>query len=351
LEILKQYQFNYLILDESQAIKNPSSHIARAVSQIGSTHRLILTGTPLENSTLDLWSQMNFINEGLLGTQAYFRNEYQTPIERKNDEAKLHKLHATIKPFILRRHKSQVAKELPLKVENVQYSPMSDEQLSEYEEAKSFFRNKILEHIETKGIAQSQILLLQGLTQLRQLANHPKMVNENYQGSSGKMEDIIYKLESIVREKHKVLVFSQFVKHLHIICDYLNEQKINYAYLDGSTRDRQEQVNKFQQDEDCQVFMISLKAGGVGLNLTAADYVFILDPWWNPAVEAQAIDRAHRIGQDKTVFVYKFISKDSIEEKILALQHSKLRLASELIITEDTFIKTLSHDDIVELLS
>lgn len=351
LDILKKYQFNYLILDESQAIKNPSSHIARAVMQIGATHRLILTGTPLENSTLDLWSQMNFINEGLLGTQTYFRNEFQTPIERKNDETKLHKLHAIIKPFILRRHKSQVAKELPEKVENVHYSRMNAEQETEYEEAKSYFRNKILEHIEQKGMAQSQILLLQGLTQLRQLANHPRMVNEEYKGSSGKMEDIIHKLDNVIRENHKVLIFSQFVKHLNILREYLELYKLNYAYLDGSTRDRQEQVNLFQKNTDCQVFLISLKAGGVGLNLTAADYVFILDPWWNPAVEAQAIDRAHRIGQDKTVFVYKFISKDSVEEKILALQQNKLKLAGELIITEENFVKALSKDDIVELLA
>lgn len=351
IEVLKKYEFNYLILDESQAIKNPSSNIARSLMQIGAMHKLILTGTPLENSTLDLWSQMNFINEGLLGTQTYFRNEYQTPIERKNDEIKLQKLHTIIKPFILRRHKSQVARELPAKMENIHYSQMSEEQASEYEEAKSFFRNKILEHIEEKGMAQSQILLLQGLTQLRQLANHPKMVKEDYDGSSGKLKDITYKLENIIKEKHKVLIFSQFVKHLSILRDYLDTNNVKYAYLDGSTRDRQEQVQQFQQEPDCRVFLISLKAGGVGLNLTAADYVFILDPWWNPAVEAQAIDRAHRIGQDKTVFVYKFISKDSVEEKILALQQNKLKLAGDLIITEDNFVKVLTQHDIADLLA
>jgi len=350
VDMLKTYYFNYIILDESQAIKNPTSHIARAVSELNSRHRLILTGTPLENSTMDLWSQMSFVNPGLLGSQSFFRNEFLLPIEKKNDELKMQRLYAIIKPFILRRHKSQVATELPEKVESIQYCEMSEKQAQEYEEAKSFYRNKILDHIDEKGMSKSQLILLQGLTKLRQIANHPKMVNQAYEGDSGKMQSVTHRLKTAIAENHKILIFSQFVKHLDILRQFLDENEMSYAYLDGATRDRQEQVEQFQTGPKVPVFLISLKAGGLGLNLTAADYVFILDPWWNPAIEAQAIDRAHRIGQENKVFTYKFISKNTVEEKILALQRSKQRLASELITTEDTFVKALSKEDILSLL-
>ncbi|SDK77947.1 Superfamily II DNA or RNA helicase, SNF2 family [Catalinimonas alkaloidigena] len=350
IDLLKQYFFNYVILDESQAIKNPSSNIARAVRKFNARNRLILTGTPLENSTMDLWSQISFVNPGLLGNQHFFRHEFLNPIEKKHDEVKTQRLYNIIKPFVLRRHKSQVARELPEKVDHVQYCDMSETQQKIYEESKSYYRNKILDYIEHNGVSQSQLLLLQGLTALRQLANHPRMIDEGYEGDSGKMEDVIYKLESILGENHKVLIFSQFVKHLQILKSRLDKKKIKYAYLDGSTKDRQAQVEKFQENEKLQIFLISLKAGGVGLNLTAADYVFILDPWWNPAIEAQAIDRAHRIGQERKVFTYKFITRDTVEEKILALQHDKRKLASELITTEESFVKSLSKEDIMSIL-
>jgi SNF2 family DNA or RNA helicase len=350
IEILKTYPFHYVILDESQAIKNPNSNISQAVIQLNARHPLILTGTPLENSTLDLWSQMSFINPGLLGSQRFFKNEFQIPIEKKNDEQKIQRLYAIIKPFILRRHKSQVATELPEKVESVQYCTMTEEQEKEYEEAKSYFRNTILQTIDEQGIAKSQLILLQGLTALRQLANHPRMVNKEYTGDSGKLKDVSHKLQTAVAEKHKILIFSQFVKHLSLLREFLEENKIVYAYLDGATKDRQEQVERFQQNPEVNVFLLSLKAGGLGLNLTAADYVFILDPWWNPAIEAQAIDRAYRIGQDKTVFTYKFITKNTVEEKILALQHNKRRLFQELITNEENFVKALTKEDILSLL-
>jgi SNF2 family DNA or RNA helicase len=293
---------------------------------------------------------MTFINEGLLGNQTFFKNEFQQPIEKKNDTAKLQRLHHIIKPFILRRHKTQVARELPAKIENVKYCNMTEAQERKYEEIKSYYRNKILEHIEENGMQKSQIVLLQGLTQLRQIANHPKMIDNDYQQDSGKMEDVIFMLTTAISEGHKILVFSQFVKHLNILREHLEKQQIPYAYLDGSTRDRQEQVSDFQQNEHIQVFLISLKAGGVGLNLTKADYVFILDPWWNPAIEAQAIDRAHRIGQENQVFIYKFITKNTVEEKILLLQKNKLRLANELITNEESFVKSLTQSDIESLL-
>jgi SNF2 family DNA or RNA helicase len=350
LDLLKIFRFNYVILDESQSIKNPTSNISKAVMQLNSQRRLILTGTPLENSTLDLWSQMTFINPGLLGSHAYFRNEFLIPIEKKADDSKLKKLNTIIKPFIMRRHKSQVATELPPKVEAVHYCYMTDEQEKAYETAKSYYRNIILQAIDNKGINKSQIVLLQGLTKLRQIANHPKMVDENYEGDSGKMEEILSKIETATNEGHKVLIFSQFVKHLNIIRESLDSQEIKYAYLDGGTTDRQSQVELFQNNNDIKLFLISLKAGGLGLNLTAADYVFILDPWWNPAIEAQAVDRAHRIGQQKTVFTYKYISKNTVEEKILALQKGKLKLANSLINNEETFVKSLSKEDILVLL-
>lgn len=351
VEELKQYYFNYVILDESQAIKNPSSNIAKAVRELSSRHRLILTGTPLENSTMDLWSQMQFINPGLLGTQSFFRNEFLNPIEKKQDEEKMQKLYSIIKPFILRRHKTQVATELPDKIETVQYCTMTDEQQEKYEEAKNYYRSQILDQIDTHGLNGSQFVLLQGLTKLRQIANHPALVDEGYEASSGKMDDLLEMLESAISEGHKILIFSQFVKHLGLLRRHLDKQKLAYAYLDGATKDRQQQVENFQNNDKLRLFLISLKAGGVGLNLTKADYVFLLDPWWNPAIEQQAIDRAHRIGQVKHVFTYKFITKDTVEEKILALQQHKTQLADNLITTEESFVKTLSKEDISNILS
>ncbi len=350
VDLLSSYYFNYIILDESQAIKNPDSIIAKAVRRLNSKNKLILTGTPVENSTMDLWSQMSFINPGLLGGQSYFTKDFLIPIEKKKDEAKTQKLFSLIKPFVMRRDKSQVAKDLPEKVENVNFCTMSEQQHKAYDDAKDFYRNKILEQIEVDGVGKSQAMLLQGLTRLRQIANHPKLADDTYNGDSGKLEDVTYSLLNALGKGHKILVFSQFVKHLKLVEEYLVEQKIKYTYLDGSTRDRKEQVERFQNDDDYSIFLISLKAGGLGLNLTKADYVFILDPWWNPAAENQAIDRAHRIGQQNKVFTYKFIMKNTVEEKILKLQKNKLALAKNLISTEESFMKSLSKDDITSLL-
>ncbi len=350
IDLLTKFYFNYIILDESQAIKNPESIISKSVRKLKSKSRLILTGTPIENSTLDLWSQMSFINPGLLGNKTFFRDEFLFPIEKKNDEQKSNRLYSIIKPFILRREKSQVATELPEKVENIKYVTMTAMQEEKYEEAKSFYRNKIMEEIENHGVNKSQMVLIQGLTKLRQIANHPLLVDEDYAGDSGKLDDITHMIHNAIVKGHKILIFSQFVKHLKIISDYLFKNKIDFAYLDGSTKDRREQVERFQQESNLQLFLISLKAGGLGLNLTKADYVFLLDPWWNPAVEAQAIDRAHRIGQENKVFTYKFIAKNTVEEKILQLQQKKLKLVSDLINVEEGFVKNLTKDDITTLL-
>ena len=350
IEILSKFYFNYVILDESQAIKNPGSNIAKAVGELYCKNKLILTGTPIENGTMDLWSQINFVNPGLLGNQSMFKNQFLFPIEKKNDMLKAQKLHATIKPFILRRLKTQVATDLPEKTIKIQYSSMTTEQEKAYEEVKSYYREQIVNEAGVLGVQRKQFTLLRGLTQLRQIANHPRMTDSSYTGDSGKLEDVTYMLGETASEGHKVLVFSQFVRHLVIVREFLDQNNIKYAYLDGATKDRQAQVKLFQENEETKIFLISLKAGGVGLNLTKAEYVFLLDPWWNPAVEAQAIDRAHRIGQKNKVMIYKFITRNTVEEKIIALQERKIALAGELISTEESFMKSLSKDDIAALL-
>ncbi|KRT17278.1 helicase SNF2 [Pedobacter ginsenosidimutans] len=348
---LKNFYFNYIILDESQNIKNPASKSFKAVRSLKSKHKLILSGTPVENSVSDLWSQLTFLNPGLLGTQAFFYEEYVQAIEKKKDEEKARKLQSIIKPFVLRRTKEQVAAELPPKTEQVIYCDMSEDQAAYYEKTKSAYRNDLLQSMDDGTFAQKQVQLLQGLTALRQLANHPVMIDGAYVSDSGKFENVIHTLDNVLKGGHKVLVFSQFVKHLDIFKKHFEAEHIPFAYLDGATRNRGEIVSEFQQNTELKVFLISIKAGGVGLNLTQADYVFILDPWWNPAVEQQAIDRTHRIGQDKKVFIYKFIAKDTVEEKILALQNRKKSLANSLITTEESFFKSLSKEDIRDILN
>jgi superfamily II DNA or RNA helicase len=350
IEMFKAYFFDYVILDESQNIKNPSSKSFQSVRQLKSRFKLILSGTPVENSVNDLWTQMSFINPGLLGAQQFFQNEFVTPIEKKKDEDKARKLQAIIKPFVLRRTKEQVATELPPKTETLLYCKMSEEQAEVYDKVKSEYRNELLRSIEDGTYAKTQIQVLQGLIKLRQIANHPSMIDAEYEGDSGKFENVVHTLANVLDGGHKVLIFSQFVKQLTIYRNHFDKEGIPYVYLDGSTQNRGDVVKQFQEDNKTRVFLISIKAGGVGLNLTEADYVFILDPWWNPAVEQQAIDRTHRIGQTKNVFIYKFITKDTVEEKILALQQRKLSVARALITTEDSFIKSLTADDIKEIL-
>ena len=349
-EMLAKSFFNYIILDESQHIKNPSSKSFKTIKGLKSRHKLALSGTPIENSVADIWAQMHFSNPGLLGSYSYFQKEFVTPIEKKKDVGKATRLQAIIKPFILRRTKDQVAKELPPKTEQTIYCEMLDEQAELYESTKSEYRNAILDNSLKQHGKGNQIILLQGLTKLRQIANHPLMLDQQLDMTSGKFDAVIEMIDSVSSEGHKVLIFSQFVKHLQLFKAYFEKKGQAYAYLDGSTRDRAEAVSTFKEKADINLFLISIKAGGVGLNLTEADYVFILDPWWNPAVEQQAIDRSHRIGQTKNVFIYKFISKDTVEEKILALQNRKRALSSALITTEESFVKSLSTEDIQELL-
>lgn len=353
VDLIKAFKFNYIILDESQSIKNPQSQSSRAVKQLRAAHKLVLTGTPIENSISELWSQLAFISPGLVGSLPSFTERFVNPIERGKDVHKMQQLKAIIKPFVLRRTKDQVATELPEKIEQVVYSNMTEQQAEAYETVKSYYRNEILKSIKEFGLNKSQFAILQGLTKLRQIANHPILTNPEYEGQSGKFDELIARAETAQQEGHKVLIFSQFVKQLDIYRQYFDTKGWNYCYLDGSmsSEQRQQAVQKFQTNENINYFLISLKAGGVGLNLTQADYVFIIDPWWNPAVEQQAIDRSHRIGQTKTVFTYKFITKDTVEEKILAMQQRKKELASSIITNEESFIKTIDVDEIMELLS
>lgn len=346
---LKDITFNYAILDESQNIKNPLSETSKAVRLLNARNRLALTGTPVENNTMDLWSQFAFVNPGLLGDQNFFKETFMRPIEREQNVQAASTLKRLIFPFVLRRTKEDVAKELPPKVESMIYSPMSDEQQKMYDKWRKSYRDHIMAEIESQGLNKSKFKVLEGLTKLRQISCHPGLIDSAYMDTSGKFDALNEMVEEIILEDHKVLIFSQFVQMLQIIKKSLNVDQIPYAYLDGSTKDRESQVNAFQNDPDIKIFLISLKAGGTGLNLTAADYVIHYDPWWNPAVEMQATDRAYRIGQTRKVFAYKLISKDSVEEKIVKLQNRKRELVSSLISTEESFFKSLNRDDILDL--
>jgi superfamily II DNA or RNA helicase len=349
-EELEKLDFLYIVLDEGQVIKNPRSKIYKAIIRLRAAHRLVLTGTPIENSLTDLWAQMNFLNPGLLGTYEFFRNEFMVPIEKEKNEHSQNALKTIISPFLLRRTKKEVAPELPDVMEQLIWCDMPEDQSSFYETEKSKVRNLILENIRTVGMEKSSILILQSLTRLRQIASHPALVEVTYESGSGKYQAILDNLHNLLAEGHKALVFSSFVKHLNLFTTYCDAAGISYELLTGETRNRQEVLESFQQSDQTRVFFISLKAGGFGLNLTAADYVFLLDPWWNPAVEEQAISRAHRIGQDKKVFVYRFISKDTIEEKILRLQEKKSKLA-EILVNGSISLKDVTAEQILEFLS
>lgn len=351
IDSLSKRSFGYVILDEAQAIKNPVSKRYKAVRLLNCRGRLSLTGTPIENNTFDLYTQMTFLNPGLLGGMEHFRREFALPIDRDRNEEVAQLLSRMIHPFLLRRTKKQVATELPDKVEDIIYCEMGVEQRRIYEQTKERIRNQLLSLVAEQGEQKSQMQVLQGLMQLRQICNSPALIEVHKQSRhtapSIKIEILLRKLHDLVSE-HKVLVFSQFTSMLSLIADRLNEEGISYTYLDGSSSNRQELVEEFQQDEDQRVFLISLKAGGTGLNLTAADYVFLVDPWWNPAVENQAIDRCYRIGQDKQVMAYRMICKDSIEEKILKLQEGK-REVSDSIIQTDLEHKHFDREQIASL--
>lgn len=349
LEFLQKAQFKFFILDESHLIKNPTSKLAKAVHEITANHRISLTGTPIENSLTDLWSQMHFLNKGLLGSFAFFKKHYVTPIEKKQDEIKRDELRELIAPFILRRTKNEVAKELPPLTNQVIHCEMSKSQQKLYDKVKSTYRNEIIASLTDHNLNEKRFVILKGLMELRQIANHPVLYDDSLESSSGKFDEVKDKLQELLHAGHAVLVFSQFVKHLNLVSSFMKEQGLKHAWLTGKTRNRQAVIETFNQNDDCRAFLISLKAGGVGLNLTKADYVFLLDPWWNPFAEKQAIDRAYRIGQDKHVFSYKFISEHTIEEKILQLQEKKSAMAQDILGNKQAALGSLSRQEIAKL--
>ena len=351
IDLFVRIPFDLVILDESRYIKNPDSMIFKAVIRLRGEQRMVLTGTPVENSLTDLWAQMEFINPGLLGSFRFFQEKFVIPIEKQQDKKALNKLRLMIQPFLLRRTKQEVATDLPdISVQRI-YTEMSADQSRFYEEEKSKVRNAVLKLINEGRSSKLMIPVLQGLTRLRLAANHPVLVDKNYLGDSGKFEEVIEMIRTITSEKHKILVFSSFVKVLRVYETQLKEEGIPYVMLTGGTSQkmRKEMVKRFQEDENIPVFLVSVMAGGFGLNLIAADYVMILDPWWNPAVEQQAIDRTHRIGQTRKVMVYKIISRDSIEEKIMQYQQKKARLAADILETEESLLKQLGKEELTEL--
>lgn len=349
-ELLSKINFSYIVLDESHYIKNKDSQVFQKITLLNTNHRVSLSGTPIENSLSDLWSQMQFINPEILGAYPFFKKHFQDPIEKLKDQQAIEELRGLVKPFILRRTKEQVLDDLPELEEQIFYSEMSPEQFKWSEKEKSKARNELLFGSE-EGEEVNKIRIINALMRLRQLANHPLLLDEHTPIASGKYVDVTNTLDSIVAARHKTIVFSSFVKHLEIYEQYLQEEGVGYAKLTGenSQKEREQAVQKFSEEEDCMVFLMSIKAGGVGLNLTNAHYVLILDPWWNPFAERQAIGRAHRIGQKNKVSVLRFIAKDSIEEKILKLQQTKIKLAGEFIDVGEA--PELTRTDLAEILS
>ncbi|RYD57685.1 MAG: helicase SNF2 [Sphingobacteriales bacterium] len=354
IKIFKEIAFDYVVLDESQFIKNPQSQVAKASLLLNARNRLALSGTPVQNNTFDLYAQMNFLNPGMLGSREFFMNEFATPIDKFQEDDVKHQLRKLTYPFMLRRTKEQVAKDLPPKTETILYCEMGKDQRKIYDAYRNAYKEQILGMIDERGIERSQMHILQGLTKLRQICDSPAILNE-----TERFENHSIKLDELVRElmenigNHKALVFSQFLGMLGLIRQELESRGVPYSYFDGSSTssEREKAIQQFQNNDDHRVFLISLKAGGVGLNLTAADYVYIVDPWWNPAVEQQAIDRTHRIGQTKNIFAYRLICKDTIEEKMLTLQDRKRTLATELVADDNAVLKRLTREDIDFLLS
>lgn len=338
IEHLKKYRFECVVMDESQYVKNVSSQAYKAVMDLNASHFYCMSGTPIENSLEDLWAQMNLANRGVLGSVESFRKIYVNPIVKRGDEERAERVKSFIKPFLLRRTKEEVAADLPPVVEQLVYCDMSDAHREIYEREKSMVRNNLMSVIAESGVNKNSILALSSLTRLRELSNHPKLLFDDCLVESEKMNEVVRRIQNLKEEGHKVLVFSSFVRLLDLLQERLDAENILYTKLTGETQRREQVVNTFQNDPSVVCFLISLKAGGVGLNLMAADYVFILDPWWNPAAEMQAVDRSHRIGQDKTVFVYRFLSKDTVEEKIHNLQTEKLQLSDMFVNSNNPFV-------------
>lgn len=344
IEIIKDYKFDAVILDESQNIKNVNAQTTKAIMLLDAKHRIALSGTPIENNLSELYSLFRFLNPSMFGTMEEFNNYYAIPIQKENDQEAIEELKKKVYPFILRRIKKEVLKDLPDKIEKTMYIEMNPEQKKLYEERRNYYYKMVHSQIKENGIGKTQFFILQALNELRQITSCPEAKSTGV--TSSKREVLINNIVEAVENGHKVLVFTNYINSIKNICEDLERYDIKYLSMSGSTKDRQLLVDKFQKDNKYKVFVMTLKTGGVGLNLTAADTIFIYDPWWNKTVENQAIDRAYRLGQDRTVFSYKLILKDTIEEKILQLQESKIKLLDNLISEDSATLKSLTEKDI-----
>jgi superfamily II DNA or RNA helicase len=339
---LKDFDFDCVVLDEAQAIKNVAAATTKATRLLRARQRLALSGTPVQNHLGELWSLFEFLNPGMLGAASVFKLATSEP-----DEAT-----RALRPFILRRTKAQVARDLPERTEETIVCELEAEQRRLYDELREHYRQSLLARVERDGLAKSKMHVLEALLRLRQAACHPGLIEKKYAAApSAKLDALLPQLAEVREENHKTLVFSQFTSLLALVRQRLDAAGVTYEYLDGQTQDREACVRRFQDDPECKLFLISLKAGGLGLNLTAAEYVFLLDPWWNPAIEAQAIDRAHRIGQTRRVFAYRLIARDTVEEKIIELQKTKRALADSIIGAENSLLGGLQRQDLELLLS
>lgn len=348
-ETLGGLYFHYIILDEAQAVKNPASLISRSVRSLSAKHRLALSGTPMENNLMEIWSMFSFLNPGMFGSVGQFVRSFVKPIERDMNEETMSVLRKILHPFVLRRTKAQVVRELPPKNEMVVYTEMVPRQRILYDITRQLYYGRISDSIGSAGIERSGLQILEGLLRLRQICCHPLLVEKSYSDDSGKFLMVEQMLRDAVEGGHRVLLFSQFVSALELLRKRCALSGIATELLTGATKNRQQVVDRFQKHDGAAVFLISLKAGGTGLNLTAADYVFHIDPWWNPGAENQATDRAYRIGQNRSVFVYKMVTKDSIEERVCELQEKKRHLVESVIKDEQTFYKQLSKEDLLSL--
>jgi SNF2 family DNA or RNA helicase len=350
----RELEFDTVVLDEAQHIKNRQTQNAQAVKAVRGGHRIVLTGTPLENSVLDLWSIFDFLMPGYLGTAPDFRERYELPIAKEKSGEAQARLARRLRPFLLRRLKKDVAADLPARLEQVAFCDLTPDQRGVYQQVIEASRKEVLEAVGDQGVARSRMVVLTALLRLRQVCCDLRLLqleDVNPAQASGKLDLFAELLEEVIDGGHRALVFSQFVGMLTLLRERLTADGIEYCYLDGSTTDRAGVVERFQTQAAIPVFLISLKAGGVGLNLTGADTVIHFDPWWNPAVEDQATDRAHRIGQTRVVTSYKLIARDTVEEKILTLQNRKREIIQATMGGEEEFAASLSWTEIQELLA
>ncbi|MEO0649180.1 MAG: DEAD/DEAH box helicase, partial [Planctomycetota bacterium] len=342
-----------VVLDEAQAIKNSASQVARASRVLEARQRFALSGTPIENHLGELWSLFEFLNPGMLGRSSRFR-ELVKGTTSARDGVELELVAKAVKPFVLRRRKAEVLEELPPRTEQTVHVEFGAEERRDYDELRNHYRSSLLANIseDAGSVGRESIHVLEALLRLRQAACHPGLVDKRRRArGSAKLEVLLERIEEIVESGAKALIFSQFVQFLQIVRESLDERGLAYEYLDGRTTDRRTPVERFQNEDDVPLMLISLKAGGTGLNLTAADFVFLIDPWWNPAVEAQAIDRAHRIGRTKPVVAYRLITTGTVEERVLELQEGKRELAAAVLDGAGGSVADLSREDLERLLS